>query len=546
MSEKAVVRKQRRVSSIWIIPGVALMLGGWMLFDAILRADPVVEIRFETAEGIEAGRTKVKTRNIEIGLVEEVRLSEDFSEVIVSARIDRESAGLLKEDTQFWVMRPRIGIGGISGVGTLLSGAFVVLEPGSASAKRREFKGLDAQPTTPASAEGVRLSVFSEDSGSVNLGDPILYRGRRVGQVDAAEFELENDRFRYDIFVKAPYDSLVTAPTRFWKASAIQLQADANGFAINADSLGSVLAGGIAFDLPGGARPGAVVGDGARFQLFGSKGDIDQFPHQYYAEYLLFFNDSVRGLKVGAPVEYRGIEVGHVEDVSFSYFKGREFFGADEVPVPALVRIYPGHFQLEDTEDGLARMRGLVTQHASKGLRAALQRGNLLTGNLFVSMDFFPESEAYVFGAGVDWGYEVFPTHSVGLEQIERRILGILDTVDRLPLEDLTSEVREAIAHARTMFDNSKGLIENLDTIFSSDETQALPEGLERTLAAVEAAMEGVAPDSGVYRELETSFRKLNAALSDLQRLAQKLERRPNAILFSQPAESDPEPKAKR
>ncbi len=544
--DEAVVRKQRRISSIWIIPGLALLLGAWMLFNAIVNADPVVEVRFDTADGIVAGRTKVKARNIEIGLVERVRLSEDFESVIVSLRIERESQELLKEDTLFWVARPRIGLGGISGVGTLLSGAYIVLEPGSEGGRQGVFVGLETPPMTPASAKGLRLRLFSEDSGAINVGDPVLYRGRRVGQVDAAEFEIEDNRFRYDIFVRSPYDSLVTAPTRFWKASAIQLKADADGISLNADSVESILAGGISFDLPEGAESGRVVEDGFGFDLYETKEDIDRFPYHYYAEYLLFFNDSVRGLKKGAPVEYRGIQVGHVVDVSFSYFRGRNILGESAVPVPALIRIYPGHFQLDDTEEGLAEMRELVDRYVGLGLRAALQRGNLLTGNLFVGIDFFQQSDEPFADADMDWGYEVFPTQSVGLEQIERRVVNILNTVDNLPLAELSTEVRDAIKHARNMFNNSRGLIEGLDTLFSSEQTQALPERFQATLDAVESAMQGFEPDSPIYGELESSFRTLNAALGDLQRLAQKLERQPNAILFSKPAKPDLEPKASR
>ncbi|MBD5781353.1 intermembrane transport protein PqiB [Pelagicoccus sp. NFK12] len=544
--DKAVVTNQRRISSVWIIPGLALLLGAWMLFNSIVNADPTVTIQFETADGIEAGKTKIRTRNIEIGLVESVQLSDGFESVTVTARIKRSSAALLTDETQFWVARPRIGLGGVSGVGTLLSGAYIVLEPGKSGRRRIDFVGLEAPPMTPPTAEGVRLRLYSEDSGAINLGDPILYRGRRVGQVDAAEFEIERNRFRYDVFVESPYDSLITEPTRFWKASAIEMKADADGFSINADSLESILAGGIAFDLPSGAVPGKSVEDGASFLLYSNQEDIDRFPYHHYAEYLLFFHDSVRGLKTGAPVEYRGIQVGHVVDVSFSYFRDRDFFGVDEVPVPALIRIYPGHFQLDDSEEGLAKMKGLVELHTASGLRAALHRGSLLTGNLFVSIDFYQQSDEPLAEAALDWGYDVFPTQSVGLEQIERRVVDILNTVDGLPLAALTTEVRDAIAHARSMFDNSSAMIEGLGSLFSSEQTQGLPARFETTLEAVEAAMRGVAPDSPVYEELESSVRKLNAALSDLQRLAQKLERQPNAILFSKPAKADPEPKASK
>lgn len=546
MVEKALVKEQRRVSSIWIIPGLALLLGGWMLFNAIVNADPVIEVRFETANGIEAGRTKVKTRNIEIGVVESVRLSDDYSEIIASLRINRESADLLREDTQIWVLRPRIGIGGISGVSTLLSGAYIVLEPGTGKLGQRSFTGLETPPATPATAEGLRLTLFSEESGSINLGDPVLYRGRQVGQVDGAEFELNNNRFRYDLFVRSPYDSLVTTATRFWKASAIQLQADANGFSFNADSLQSVLAGGIAFDLPADRELGSAVEDGVSFRLFSSKNEIDRYPYHYYEEYLVFFDDSVRGLKAGAPVEYRGIPVGHVIDVSFSYLGGRDLLETGELPVPALIRIYPGYFEIGDSQEGLARMRDEVARHSQRGLRAALQRGSLLTGNLYIGIDFFEQPDESLWTSDTSFEYPIFPTQSVGLEQIERRIVDILNTVDGLPLDALAEEVREAIVHAREMFTNSAGLIGNLDTLFANDNTQSLPDSLRRTLAVVESAMQGLTPESDMYRELEDSFKNLNATLTDIQRLAQKLERQPSSLLFSKPAKPDPEPKAAR
>ena len=542
--DKAVTRKQRRVSSVWIIPGLALLLGAWMLIDALVKADLTVEIRFETADGIEAGRTKVKTRNINIGVVDKVRLSDDHEGVIVSAKIERSARRLLRESSQFWVARPRIGLGGISGVGTILSGAYIVLEPGEGHREQLSFVGLESPPMTPPAAKGLRLRLFSESAGAIDVGDPVLYRGRQVGQVDAAEFEVEGARFRYDLFIKAPYDSLVSEATRFWKASSVQVEADADGISLSADSLQSILAGGIAFDLPRGSSPGKAIEDGARFVLHESRGDINRFPYRYYAEYLLFFHDSVRGLKAGAPVEYRGLQVGHVVDVSFSYFRDRSFLGSDEVPIPALIRIYPGHFHLDDTAEGLARMTELVRQHTASGLRAALQRGSLLTGNLYVGIDFYEEGDEQYAEAGADWGYEVFPTQSVGLEQIERRIVDILNTVDGLPLNELAGEVREAIAHARKMFDNSSGLIEGLDKLFAKEETQGLPERFETVLAAVEAAMKGVAPDSPLYADLEASLGKLNAALGDLQRLASKLERQPSSLIFSKPAPADPEPKA--
>lgn len=540
MAEKAVVKKERRVSSIWIIPGVALLVGAWMVFDAVFRADPVVEIRFETADGIEAGRTKVRARNIEVGFVESVDFGEGFDGVVARAQIKRSAMALLRDDAKFWVVRPRIGLGGISGVGTLFSGAYLELEPGVGAEGRRSFVGLESIPPTPATAAGVRLTVYSRESGSVKQGDPVLFRGRKVGVVDQSGFEIETDRFAYHVFVEQPYSKLVRSSTRFWKASAIEIKADADGVSLNADSMQSILVGGIAFDQPEGVVSGPVAEDGASFRLFQSKQEVTMYPYSYYVEYLMHFDSSVRGLKVGAPVEYRGVRVGDVVDVSFRYMEENASFGQEGIPVPALVRIYPGYLELGDSEESVSKLKGMVEEQVGFGLKGTLHRGNLLTGALFVSLDYFKEAGE----GGESKGIALFPTQSSGVELIERKMVSVLEKIEALPIEVLVGEVREAIGQVGAFAGGAKGIVENLDTLLASEGMEALPERLAGTLAAVEAAASGLSPDSELYRDVAGIAVSLQATMNDLQRLVQKIERQPNSLIFSQPVGDDIEPKS--
>ncbi|MDQ8201764.1 intermembrane transport protein PqiB [Pelagicoccus sp. SDUM812003] len=542
MSEVARVSKQRRVSSIWIIPAVALAIGAWMIAQALLRADAKIEIRFETARGIEAGRTEIRARNVEVGLVENVRLSEDSQSVVVEASVQREAAHLLRKDSSFWVVRPRIGLGGVSGVGTLLSGAYIELEPGSSSESERAFVGLEEIPATPSTARGLRVQLESDAIGSVKVGDPILFRGTRAGQVDSARFSPQDDVFLYDIFIAWPYDAHVTTATRFWKASAISIDANTNGFSVSADSLESILSGGVAFDLPEGLEPGEQPRENQRFRLYRSYEEINRYPYKHYVEYLFLFNDSVRGLNNGAPVEYRGIPIGHVVDVSFGYLDSEDLFSDEQIPVPALARIYPGYIELSDSPESVERVSALIEQQAERGLKASLQHGNLLTGSLFVEMDFYPNEEPQSIRR--QGGHTVFPTRSVGLKQIQRKVTDILTTIESLPLEDLSENIGGAALHASEMMQHAKEMLSKLETLLDAESVRDLPGQLDASLEAVQAAMEGLGPQSPFHQKLDRLIQNLNTSTNDLRRLLIKLENRPSELIFSSPAEEDPEPRA--
>jgi len=255
---RAEVKERRRVSAVWLIPLVSLVLGIWLVVYTWRNQGPEIEIVFQTAIGIEAGKTKIKARSVEVGVVERVVLGDDFESVIVTTRLERTALPLLREDTQFWVVRARVGTAGVSGLGTLLSGGYIELEPGSGAEGRRRFIGLEDPPVTPAGAAGLRLSLTSDQARSVRTGTPILYRGYSVGRVESSDFEMEERQMHYRAFIEAPYDDLVNTSSRFWNVSGISFSATAGGIELSTSSLEALVRGGITFGVPPGIEPGSA------------------------------------------------------------------------------------------------------------------------------------------------------------------------------------------------------------------------------------------------------------------------------------------------
>jgi paraquat-inducible protein B len=506
----ATVKQRRRIAPIWVVPIVAVLLGLWMVVHNYRTQGPDITITFSTADGIEAGKTKVKALSVELGLVTSVHLGEDLDSVVVTARLERSAIPLLREDTQFWVVRPRVGAAGISGLGTIMSGGYIELAPGTGSEGRRKFTGLDEIPVTPAGTPGLHLRLVGERAGSVSTGDPILFKGFQVGRVESAEFDVESHRMRYSAFIEAPYNELVTTSTRFWNASGLSFSASAEGIEVNTGSLQSLFLGGVAFGLPEEVKPGAPVESGAEFSLFPDYKSINVRPYRHSLEYVVLFDQSVRGLLPGAPVEYRGLRAGEVERILIEEMIAERPEGGG-VAMPVLIRLEPGRVGLEDSEESLANLSQRIELAVRNGARATLSTGNLLTGSRYVSFDVYPDQEPAELGSFA--GYDTIPTIPSGLEGIQQQVAALLDKLNALPLEDVAVSADQTIQEL-------EGTIAELRMLVASEELQSLPASLEETLA------------------------ELDRTLQSIDGLATTLSDQPNSLIFSREPEIDPEPMA--
>jgi paraquat-inducible protein B len=505
----ATVTRRRRIAPIWLVPIVAVLLGLWMVVYTYRNRGPEITIVFSTAEGIEAGKTKIKARSVEVGLVESVLLGEDLESVVMTARLERSATPLLRSDTQFWVVRPRVGAGGISGLGTIMSGGYIELVPGEGPEGRREFTGLDDVPVTPAGTPGLKLGLVSEKAGSVSAGDPILYKGFEVGRVESAEFDVETQQVRYGAFIEASYKGLVTTTTRFWNASGLSFSATADGIEMSTGSLQSLLIGGVSFGVPEGLEPGGPVESGASFILFPDYESINVHPYRHSLEYVVRFARSVRGLSPGAPVEYRGLPAGHVERLLIEEMVEKGAQGRTGAPIPVLIRLEPGRLRMGDSEEGVSILSERVERSVRNGLRATLSTGSLLTGKLYVSLNVYPDEAPAELGSFA--GRPTIPTISSGLEGIEQRVASLLDKLNALPLEDVAASADQTIQELeRTTAE--------LRVLLASDELQSLPASLDATLAELARTLQSVAG------------------------LATTLSDQPNSLIFPSEPERDPEP----
>lgn len=532
-ANKPSLDKRKRLPVIWFIPVLALALGVWMVVQAKLSEGPKITIQFDTADGITAEKTKIRYLNVEAGMVTDVKLTEDKQSVLVSVELVPQAAELLRENTQFWVVRARVGAGSVSGLGTLLGGAYIELSPGEGALGKLHYVGLETPPQSPVGAPGVKVKLYADKAGSVSTGDAVLYNGYNVGVVEAMSFDETKGMVRYDLFVDAPFNRLVTDTVRFWNISGFQMKASASGIEVQTGSMDTIMFGGVSFGVPEGAQAGTPVRDGTEFELYDNFAAIQEEPYVHGVDYVMAFEQSLRGLLPGAPVEYRGIEVGRVKRIMIDeMLEDKE---AVNVPIPVLVTVEPGRFGMTDSKESVDRMKGNMHRSVERGLRGTLQTGNLITGSLYISVDYRSDIEPAEVG---DYkGYPMIPTVSTGLKKIEEQVSSLLEKLNDLPLEG-TLEMIDDTMLALTNTLNS------INAIVSDSGTQEIPAEVSKTLAEIRKVLGGLSSDSPLYQDAQAGLSKLYDVLYNLDQLSHTVKEQPNSLLFNPKLPADPVPGA--
>ncbi|ACS85449.1 intermembrane transport protein PqiB [Musicola paradisiaca] len=530
----------KRWSPVWIVPIVTVLIGAWILFYHFSHQGPEITLFTSNAEGIEAGKTTIKSRSVNVGIVETVVLTEDLHRVEVKARLNDGMDKLLNKDAVFWVVKPQIGREGVSGLGTLLSGAYIELQPGTDKAQAREFQLLDSPPLASPNARGIRIMLSSEQSGQLSPGDPVLFRGYRVGSVETGQFDANARKMTYQLFISAPYDSLVTTNVRFWKDSGIALDLSSQGMRVEMGSISTLLTGGVSFDVPAGWELGKLARDRDEYRLFDSKNSIQDSLYTDYKEYLMFFDESVRGLQVGAPVEFRGIRLGTVMEVPFFPPSVFQRFDSD-YRIPVLVRIESERLK-KSVRDKL-NLDEELEKSLALGLSASLKTGNLLTGALYIDLDFYPQSKGKRPVLQTVDGYPVLPTVNGGLTQIQQKLMAVLDKVNNLPLNPMLDQATKTLAESQSTLREMQKTLASLNRITASPAMQQLPDDLQQTLRELNHSLQGVQPGSPAYNRMVSDLQRLDQTLRELQPLLRTLNDKSNALIFEAPGAQDPQPK---
>ena len=527
---------RRRISAIWILPITAVVLGLWLAINAWLDQGPTVQISFLTATGIEQNKTRVRLLNVDIGVVTDVKISEDLSGVIIEAELEPIARQFLRDDSEFWVVRPKVSGFNVSGLSTILSGAFIEFSPGvEPTTRSRSFVGLDSAPQTPLGTPGIRLTLTSEASNSVDAGSPILYRGFRVGTVESSELDLRRNLVSYSIFINAPYDEVISTNTRFWNVSGISAELSAEGVRLSITSLQSLIEGGISFGLPLNTEPGDAVSKLTEFRLFPNEDSTNQDPYRHFSYYVVQFEQSLRGLHEGATVTYRGLHIGSVERIMSQHFMDDATSNEEDFRVPILLKIEPGRLSLNDSAEGVERLEESMERAVSRGLRATLKSGSLLTGSLYVDFDYDATAEPDQMGTYLS--YQTLPTEGSGIVLLEVQVNKLLAKINNLPLE-------QTLDSAGSALDELSKTLKATRTLVETDDMQDIGVTLDAALVNLSGLLKSYSSESEFHSELTQMIRDLRFALDSIQDLTDRVGDNPNQLIFSSDPVQDPEPKA--
>jgi paraquat-inducible protein B len=536
---KAEVKDIKQISTIWLVPIIALVIGIWMLVQYIGSQGPEVTLRMNTAEGIEVGKTEIKSLNVKIGVITHITLSDDYSYIIAKAAMNKDAERMLKQDTRFWVVKPRIGKDGISGLDTLLSGSYIELQPGVELQQQLSFTVLETPPVAPADAKGLRLVLTHREAGKLGAGDPVMYEGFTVGRVEKMVFDTETKQANYQLFIFQPYDSLIREQTRFWLSSGVDLRMSAEGFNLQIGSLESLITGGVSFGVPDGEEEGEPVTTQLnKFKLYNNLKQVSERTFEHYFEYVMLFDESIRGLSAGAPVEYRGIRIGTVVKVPLRMPTKNE--GLSNKQIPVLVRIELGRVRDNIGYGSLEQMKQDLAQEFKQGLRATLKTGNLLTGALFVDSEFYPTAKMPSI-AKYD-GYEQFPTRAGGFAEIQKQVGSLLKKFNSLPVEDTLTELTETLNSSQKTMAAIDKVTNDLDKLLAQQDTQAIPGEIRESLQQIQATLNGFGPDAVPYRNFEAAVSRFEQVMGELQPVLRQLNDKPNSLIFSGERAQDPIP----
>jgi paraquat-inducible protein B len=558
--------KRRRVQLVWIIPAIAVLIGAWLTVKSYLEVGPTINIRFRNAEGIEAGKTKIRYKSVDIGEVKNVDLDTGNRGVVVRAQMSRGATRLLVKDTRFWVVRARIAGGQISGLGTLLSGSYIGVDAGKSAESRREFDGLDVPPTVTADEPGREFELRGSALGSIDIGSPVYHRQVPVGRVTSTGIAPDGSAVAVKIFISSPYENFVTEKTRFWHASGIDVSLDASGFKVRTQSLLSIALGGIAFREPPEARGASKPArPGAVFTLFPEETSAMKRLDTEVTPFVSYFVESVRGLSPGAPIDFRGIVIGEVKSIDLQFDPETKSFR-----FPVEIDLYADRLRPKDPkyETGTFDGRDLIQRLIRRGLRAQLRSGNLLTGQTYIALDFFPQSvtqgksgklgriararpdargrsegdakadandnpegsasaDVAAIGNGATDLPEM-PTVIGSLEDLQVTIGNIAKKIDKLPFDEIAAELRRTLKTLQVTMDTAERFIGRLDRDVAPNLNAAMIDA-RKTMAAAQKVL---ASDAPVQQDVRGALRELGRAAQSLRVLTDYLQQHPQSLIF--------------
>lgn len=518
-----VARKQKRSAwLIWLLPVVAAAIGLSIAYHDWSNKGPTISIRFESATGLEKGKTQVRYRDVLVGNVTNIRLSETGDDVIVDVQLSKDAEGLASEGTQFWVVKPTIGLSGVSGLATLFSGVYINADTKTLRSnmpRQTKFKGLEQVPPISSDRPGSRFNLRSDTLGSLGPGAPIYFLRIPVGVVTEYHLDDSGKFVDLEIFIDAPYNKYVNGNTRFWDESGVYVNVGSDGLTVSTESLVSILAGGLAF---GNYGPVMAMADDHRFMLYDDKASASAVPIGISIAISMRFYQETRGLAAQAPVSFQGINIGTITstELDFDVYKGRFFTKVDAILYPALLGpVFQTMQRANQSPEQLAESLGLFVK---RGLRAELKTASLITGSLYVSLALKKGLPA-IEKIATTLPFEIPTVESGGFDKIQEQIVSILTSVEKIPFQKLSTDLSATLTEL-TAFTNS------LETILTP-ELAATLSGLQKTLAGVDRLL---LSSTALPSQIDDSLKEMDRAIRATRSLIDELRAKPNSLIFGE------------
>jgi paraquat-inducible protein B len=531
-------QRRRRFSWVWVVPLLAVAIVAGLAIRAFADRGPLITISFSDAEGIEAGDTKIRHKDVNLGTVESLYLNSDMSRVFVRARMRRSVTPHLTSNTRFWIVRPRVGVGGISGLSTLVSGSYIEMYPGSGnSPEQRSFVGLDDPPALTPDIPGRSFVLHTGDLGSLTAGSPLNYRGIPVGEVEGYQLDASGKQINVYAFVRSPFEKYVTLQTRFWNSGGIDLAVGVQGLRFRASSWQQLISGGVSFDTPDTALAATESPAGTAFHLYDNQYDAQRDPRGATLQYRVSFQGGVGEIGPGTSVQLQGADIGQITESHLQYDDESQ-----SIITRAIVQIDPSDVEIvrrrnerkpDPGTDPVSALSARIEKLVAKGLRAHLVSANFLTSSKVVSLDIVPEAPpAHI--RQVDGMAELPSTATTDIATILASVQSVLKHVD-------TATAGPALGHAINELDLT---LTHLDQLASEIEPQIKPimqslrdtaEAAQRTLQSANNVL-GTSAASGA--DLPRLIRELTDSARSLRDLADYLGRHPESLLRGRKGEA--------
>ena len=545
--------RRPRIPLVWLVPVVAVAIAGFLAWRSFSQQGDLVTLTFETANGLTAGVTQVRHKSVALGTVRDVRLSKDMSHVIVHVRMTRDATPILTDHAQFWVVRPRLSAGYVQGLETLVSGAYIDVDPGPPGGKpQTSFKGLETPPAARSDEPGHTYVLTADRVGPLGPGSPVLYRDLSVGDVLSYDVGAADQPATLHIFVRAPFDQYVHVNSRFWKESGVTINYGVQGLHVELESLQAALSGGITFDTPRDASDTPVAGNNAGFTLFADHEQAVESGYRLRVPLLAYFQTSVAGLVPGSPVDLFGLDIGRVTAVTPDV-------AADRPRVEVAMELQPER-AFPDAQSSWRDPVQVLQHLVASGMRAELSTRNFITGQEAVSFEFAPGAAAADIGRQGD--AIVVPSRPGGAAGLVDAVSAVAAQLSQVPFGEIAGNLNQLLANAnqtlgspdmRAAIRSLSATLQDLQKLVRQTNAgltpalQRLPaisDQLQQAMTHANELLAGAGSSYGgnsdFHRDLEQLIEQAGDAARSVRMLADFLNRHPEALVRGRANETRP------